>query len=159
MISPNRYIIIMKKTLSLLLLVLCSSLYAQVDTQSRFESDSRQFYVWNEDKGKYELRETEYEHSVIDIREIGSKNNGYIVISLSDNGESRIFHGSITGFQAEESEGSWSMRSKLLKGKLTYSPEKNTFTYTYEATEKRYNKILIFTVRPEDVRSRSLTGI
>ncbi|HEU0137803.1 MAG TPA: hypothetical protein VFQ50_10980 [Flavobacterium sp.] len=139
----------MKKSFALLLLLLTASLSAQVDTQLRYESDTRQFYVWNEERGSYELRETEYEHSVIDIREIGSKNSGYIVISLSDNGESRIFHGSITGFQAAATEGSWSMRSKLLKGKLTYNPEKNTFTYTYEATDKRYNKILIFTVRPE----------
>ena len=140
----------MRTIFALLMLFSSIAIFAQVDTQHRYESDSRQFYVWNEERGSYELRETEYEHSVIDIREIGSKNNGYIVISLSDNGESRIFHGSITGFQSAQDEGSWSMRSKLLKGKLTYNPAKNTFTYTYEATDKRYNKILIFTVRPEN---------
>lgn len=130
---------------------MATSMFAQVDTQTRFESDSRQFYVWNDSKATYELRETEYEHSVIDIREIGTKGSGYIVISLADGGTSRIFHGSITGFSnADGNEGSWSMRSKLLQGKLTYNPAKMTFTYTYEATEKRYNKILIFTVRPEN---------
>lgn len=135
-----------------LFLLFCStSVWAQVDTQIRFDSDSRQFYIWNDERGSYELRETEHEHSIIDIREIGSKGNGYIIISLADDGQSRIFHGSITAFKnAENKEGSWSMRSKTLQGRLTYNPEKHTITYTYEANDKRYNKILVFDLRPID---------
>ena len=68
---------------------------AQLDTQKRFQSDTRKYYVWNADFQKYELVETEYEHSIIDIREIGSKTNGYIVISMVDNGQVRMHHGSI----------------------------------------------------------------
>ncbi len=154
MISPNRYTI-MKYILSLLFLVSCTTIFAQVDTQTRFASDSRQYYVWNEDRGSYELRETEHEHSVIDIREIGSKSAGYIVINLTDDGQSRSFHGSITAFaNNEQNEGSWSMRSKNLQGRLTYNAEKHTITYTYEATEKRYNKILVFALRPINSNSQ-----
>ncbi len=149
MIFPKRYIIIMKNLFTVVLFLMSAAAFAQVDTQIRFDSDSRQFYMWNEDRGSYELRETEHEHSVIDIREIGSKGNGYIIISLADNGQSRIFHGSITGFNNDENkEGSWSMRSKSLQGRLTYNPEKHTITYTYEAHDKRYNKILVFSLRP-----------
>ena len=148
MISPNRYTI-MKNLLFVLFLVSSANLFAQIDTQTRFTSDSRQYYVWNDDKGSYELRETEHEHSLIDIREIGSKSTGYIVISLTDDGQSRSFHGSITAFaNNEKNEGSWSMRSKNLQGRLTYNAEKHTVTYTYEANDKRYNKILIFALRP-----------
>ncbi len=139
----------MKTFFSLLIFACCFTVSAQVDTQIRFDSDSRQFYVWNQDRGTYELRETEHEHSVIDIREIGTKGNGYIIISLADDGQSRIFHGSITAFNnTDNKEGSWSMRSKVLQGRLTYNPEKHTITYTYEANENRYNKILVFSLRP-----------
>lgn len=139
----------MKKFLFILFLVASANLFAQIDTQTRFTSDSRQYYVWNENRGSYELRETEHENSVIDIREIGSKSSGYIVISLTDDGQARSFHGSITAFaKNEEDEGSWSMRSKNLQGRLTYNAEKHTITYTYEANDKRYNKILVFALRP-----------
>ncbi|HEX8270846.1 MAG TPA: hypothetical protein VF581_13215 [Flavobacterium sp.] len=143
----------MKKLIILFVLFSSTALLAQVDTQVRFQSDSRQFYMWSDEKDGYELRETEYENSVIDIREIGSKSNGYVVISLNDNGVVRMFHGSITDFNEKDSEGSWSLRSKILKGKLTYNPEKNTFTYLYEATDKRYNKIFVFNVSSEKIAS------
>lgn len=139
----------MKNTLFLLLLFISANAFAQVDTQTRFTSDSRQYYVWNDAQNSYELRETEHEHSLIEIREVGSKSSGYIVISLTDDGQSRIFHGSITGFANNEmNEGSWSMRSKTLQGRVTYNAEKHTVTYTYEANDKRYNKILVFSLRP-----------
>ncbi len=148
MIFANRYTI-MKYILILLMAISSANVVAQVDTQTRFTSDSRQYYVWNDDRGSYELRETEHEHSVIDIREIGSKSAGYIVISLTDDGQSRSYHGSITAFSNnEQNEGSWSMRSKNLQGRVTYNAEKHTITYTYEANDKRYNKILIFSLRP-----------
>lgn len=139
----------MKNTLFLLLLFISANAFAQVDTQTRFTSDSRQYYVWNDAQNSYELRETEHEHSLIEIREVGSKSSGYIVISLTDDGQSRIFHGSITGFANNDmNEGSWSMRSKTLQGRVTYNAEKHTVTYTYEANDKRYNKILVFSLRP-----------
>lgn len=141
----------MKNLLLGLFLLATAYSFAQVDTQTRFASDSRQYYVWNESRNSYELRETEHEHSLIEIREIGTKGAGYIIISLADDGQSRVFHGSITGFNNNEmNEGSWSMRSKNLQGRLTYNAEKHTVTYTYEAneTDKRYNKILIFALRP-----------
>jgi len=143
----------MKNTFVLLVLLLSATAFCQVDNQTRFISDSRQFYMWSAEKDDYELKETEYENSLIDIREIGSKSNGYVVISLTDNGVVRMYHGSITGFNAKESEGSWSLRSKLLQGKLTYNPEKNQFTYMYEAGDKRYNKIFIFKVSTDKVAS------
>ena len=92
---------------------------AQLDSQKRFQSDSRKYYVWNFEANSYELKETEYEHSIIDIREIGSKTNGYIIVSLSDNGLTRLYHGSLTGFsQDNQNEGTWYFRSKFIKAKL-----------------------------------------
>lgn len=150
MIPSNRYNI-MKNIYNILFLFIGWSSFAQVDTQTRFTSDSRQYYVWNDDRNSYELRETEHEHSLIEIREVGSKSAGYIVISLTDGGQSRIYHGSITAFANNDmNEGVWSMRSKTLQGRLTYNAEKHTVTYTYEANDKRYNKILVFTLRPLD---------
>jgi hypothetical protein len=139
------------RLLTFFLLFFSTAIFAQVDTQTRFNSDSRQYYVWNDASNSYLLQETEYEHSQIDIREIGSKSNGYIVIGLVDNGKSRLFHGSITGYStSEKKEGTWQMRSKTMKGKLTYNPAENTFTYLYDANEKRYQRILIFTVNPQE---------
>jgi hypothetical protein len=123
---------------------------AQIDTQKRFQSDTRKYYVWNIEGNAYLLKETEYEHSVIDIREIGSKTNGYIVISMSDNGLARLHHGSITAFsQDSENEGTWILRSKNMKAKLTYNPKENKMTYLFEADDKRYNKLIIFDVAPD----------
>ncbi len=124
---------------------------AQIDTQSRFQSDSRKFYSWNAEYDKYELIETEYENSVIDIREIGSKTNGYIVISMVDNGQVRMHHGSIYQFkQDSDDEGSWSIKSKFMKAKITYNPKENTITYFYEADSKRFNKLMIFYVKADE---------
>ena len=131
-------------------------IFAQVDTQTRYTSDSRQYFVWSETSGSYIMRENEYENSVIDIREIGSRSNGYVTISLVDDGKARLFHGSITGFSInEKKEPTWQMRSKILKSKLTYNPEEKTFTYVYEADEKRYNKIIVFALRAEEVPEKS----
>jgi hypothetical protein len=136
----------------ILIILLAFSLQskAQMDTQKRFQSDSRKYYVWNFEGNAYELKETEYEHSIIDIREIGSKSNGYIVISMIDNGLSRLHHGSISNFtQDSDNEGTWIFRSKFIKAKLTYNPKENKMTYLYEADDKRYNKLIIFNVAPD----------
>lgn len=147
------------KTKFLLLLLLASfaTLHAQVDTQKRFQSDSRKYYVWNTDFEKYELVETEYEHSVIDIREIGSKTNGYVIISMIDNGQTRLHHGSIYNFTKDaENEGSWMIQSKFMRAKLTYNPKDNTMTYLYDGDSKRYKRIMIFTVAPDEIPNASL---
>jgi hypothetical protein len=139
----------MKNLTTLLLLFFSTIALSQINNQTRFNSDSRQFYVWSDEKDGYEFRETEYEHSIIDIREIGSKSNGYIAISITDNGKVRMYHGSITDFTQAEGEGSWLMRSKEMKGKLTFNPEKKTLTFLFEADDKRYKKIFIFEITPD----------
>ena len=148
----------MKAKFILLFVFAClSNLQAQIDTQKRFQSDSRKYYIWNVDFEKYELVETEYEHSVIDIREIGSKTNGYVIISMIDNGQTRLHHGSIYNFtKDEESEGSWMIQSKFMRAKLTYNPKDNTMTYLYDGDNKRYKRIMIFTVAPDDIPNASL---
>lgn len=139
------------------LLVCLSNLQAQIDTQKRFQSDSRKYYVWNSDFEKYELLETEYEHAVIDIREIGSKSNGYVIISMTDNGQTRLHHGSIYNFTKDaETEGSWSIQSKFMRAKLTYNPKDNTMTYLYDGDSKRYKRLMIFTVAPDEIPNASL---
>lgn len=151
----------MKTKLALILVALfSSSSYAQTDIQKRFQSDSRKYYIWNTEFEKYELKETEYENSVIDIREIGSKTNGYIVISMIDNGQVRMHHGSIIEFtQTSENEGTWLIRSKFMRAKLVYNPEENTMTYLYEAENKRYNKLMIFSVSPDEAPNASLKTV
>jgi hypothetical protein len=151
----------MKSQILLLLLFFTTvTLQAQTDTQKRFQSETRKFYVWNQEYDKYELKETEYENSVIDIREIGSKTNGYIIISMVDNGQIRMHHGSIYQFnQPSEEEGSWYIRSKFMRAKLTYNPKENTITYMYDADEKRYNKLMIFTVKPDEAPNAGLKAI
>lgn len=153
-INPN----LMKIKLVLFFFIVClSNLQAQVDTQKRFQSDSRKYYVWNADFEKYELVETEYEHSVIDIREIGSKTNGYVIISMIDNGQTRLHHGSIYNFTKEsDNEGSWMIQSKFMRAKLTYNPKDNTMTYLYDGDSKRYKRIMIFTVAPDEIPNASL---
>jgi hypothetical protein len=148
------------KLFFLLLCVFSLNMQAQIDTQKRFQSDSRKYYVWNIDHEKYELQETEYEHSVIDIREIGSKTNGYIVITMIDNGQSRLHHGSIYNYSKDsENEGSWSIQSKFMRAKLTYNPKENTITYLYEADKKRYNRLMIFNVAPDEFPNTSLKTV
>ena len=151
----------MKTRFALYLVLLFSmSTYAQVDIQKRFQSDSRKYYVWNKEFEKYELKETEYENSVIDIREIGSKTNGYIVISMYDNGQVRLHHGSIIEFsQTSENEGTWLIRSKFMRAKLVYNPKENTITYLYDAEGKRYSKLMIFSVTPDEIPNASLKTV
>jgi hypothetical protein len=133
---------------------------AQVDIQKRFQSDTRKYYVWNKEFDKYELMETEYENSVVDVREMGSKTNGYIVISMVDNGQVRMHHGSIYQFkQDSDEEGTWLIRSKFMRGKLTYNPKENTITYLYDADDKRYNKLMIFYVKADEAPNASLKAI
>ncbi|PJE41616.1 MAG: hypothetical protein CUR32_07185 [Flavobacterium sp.] len=148
------------KFLLLLLLLGFSQLQAQLDTQKRFQSDTRKYYVWNADFQKYELVETEYEHSVIDIREIGSKTNGYIVISMVDNGQVRMHHGSIYNFTKDsENEGAWSIQSKFMRARLIYNPKENTMTYMYDSNDKRYKKLMVFTVSPDELPDANLKSV
>ncbi len=96
------------------------------------------------------MRENEFEHSLIDIREIGSRSNGYVSISLVDDGRARLFHGSITAFSVnDKNEPTWQLRSKTMKSKLTFNPSDKTFTYVYDADDKRYQRILVFTLKDE----------
>jgi hypothetical protein len=138
-------------------------MFSQIDNQKRFQSDTRKYYVWNIFEKKYELKETEYEHSIIDIREIGSKTNGYIVISMLDNGLTRLHHGSIYSFaKTSENEGTWLFKSKNSKAKLTYNPKENTITYLYDADNDRYNRLMIFNVYPDEIpdsRLRNITDV
>lgn len=142
----------MKFIITSLLITFNTILFAQtiptkVNDQIRYDSDSRMFYVWNEERDSYDLRDTEYENSIIDIREIGSRSNGYIVISLSDDGKVRTYHGSIISFTVDDDGiSTWVMRSKSARGKLVLDPKKKTFTYSYESNEKRYVKIFIFNI-------------
>lgn len=125
--------------------------YSQIDTQTRYNSNSRQYFVWSEDAKSYVMRENEFEHSLIDIREIGSRSNGYVSISLVDDGRSRLFHGSITAFSVnDKNEPTWQIRSKTMKSKLTFNPVDKTFTYVYDADEKRYQRIMVFTLKDEE---------
>ena len=144
----------------ILVLLFLWSVNTQIDSQKRFQSDSRKYYVWNKEFDKYELKETEYENSVIDIREIGSKTNGYIVISMLDNGLTRLHHGSIYSYtKTSEKEGTWLFKSKTSKAKLTYNPEENTITYLYDADNERYNRLMIFNVYPDEIPDSQLKTI
>ena len=151
----------MKTGFALILVLLFSlSTYAQIDSQKRFQSDSRKYYVWNNEFDKYELKETEYENSVIDIREIGSKTNGYIAISMIDNGQVRLHHGSIIEFnQTSETEGTWLIRSKFMRAKLIYNPKENTVTYMYDVDSKHYSKLMIFSVVPDELPNAGLKAV
>lgn len=140
----------MKQLLTSVFFLLTAALSAQTDSQTRYTSDTRQYYVWSDASNSYIMKDNEFENSVIDIREIGSRSNGYISISMVDDGIARLYHGSITAFSVnDKNEPTWQMRSKTLKSKLTYNPENHTFTYVYEADQKRYNKIFIFKLTPE----------
>lgn len=151
----------MKTKFALYLLLLFSlNSNSQIDIQKRFQSDSRKYYIWNKEFEKYELKDTEFENSVIDIREIGSKTNGYIIISMYDNGQVRLHHGSILEFsQTSESEGTWLIRSKFMRAKLVYNPKENTITYLYEVDGKRYGKLMIFSVTPDEAPNASLKTV
>ena len=141
----------MKTKFTVLLIFVTFSFYAQIDTQTRFQSNFRKYYVWNDVANTYELKDTEYENSTIDIREIGSKSNGYVVIGMVDNGLARLHHGSITNFsQDNDNEGTWQMRSKLIRAKITYNVKENTITYLYDANKDRFLRLIIFTVSQSD---------
>lgn len=119
----------------------------KVNNQSRYYSNSRVFYAWSDQKDSYEPKDSEFENSILDIREINSKNNGYIVISLNDDGKVRLFHGSIVGYSVDENGlSTWVMRSKSARGKLVLDPDRKTFTYSYESNEQRYLKIFVFNI-------------
>ncbi|MFT3793120.1 hypothetical protein [Flavobacterium sp.] len=146
----------MKNTLTVFLLLLQTVVFAQqlpekVNDQKRYKSDNRMFYVWNEGRDAYDLRDTEFENSVIDIREIGSRSNGYILLALTDDGNVRTYHGSIIQFNIDdEGNSTWVLRSKNARGKLVLDPKKKTLTYSYESNEKRYVKIFVFHITDDD---------
>ena len=153
--------ITMRKMILIILLLSGGLLLAQtlpagtmplrVNEQKRYTSDSRMFYVWNEEKDAYDLKDTEFENSLIDIREINTHNNGYIAISLTDDGKTRLYHGSIISFSIdEEGNSTWVMRSKNARGKLVLNTVKKIFTYSYESNEQRYVKIFIFNLFMEE---------
>ena len=144
----------MKKLFAILMI--SATAFPQVDTQTRFTSDSRQYYVWSDASNAYVMKENEFENSVIDIREEGSKSNGYIAISMVDDGIARLYHGNITAYSVNaKNEPTWQMRSKTLRSKLTYNQDDHTFTYVYEADEKRYNKIFVFKLTPEENQDKA----
>ncbi len=140
----------MKYFLSFFLFFFCIALIAQttptkVNEQRRFNSDSRLFYVWNPEKDGYDLKDTEYESSIIDIREINTKSNGYVVISLTDDGKTRLYHGSIINYSVDdEGISTWVLRSKSARGKLALDPAKKRITYSFESNDTRYVKIFVF---------------
>lgn len=141
----------MKKFLICFYLILLSvtsngqTIPEKINDQRRFYSDSRLFYVWNPEKDAYDLRDTEYENSVIDIREINTKNNGYIVLALTDDGKTRLYHGSIINYSVdEEGISTWIMRSKNARGKFSLDHKKKKVTYSFESNETRYTKIFVF---------------
>jgi hypothetical protein len=140
----------MKKLLTSFLLLfsvvlLAQTMPARVNEQRRFNSDSRLFYVWNPAKDGYDLKDTEFESSIIDIREINTQKSGYIVISLTDDGKTRLYHGSIVDYSIDDQGlSTWVMRSKNARGKLVLDPAKKRITYSFESNETRYVKIFVF---------------
>lgn len=146
----------MKKHFILFFLFLSSLLFAQqlpikANDQSRYHSDSRIFYTWNDEKDAYVPIDSELENSIIEIREIGTKSNGYIIISLNDDGKVRLYHGSIVSYSVDENGlSTWVMRSKFTRGKLVLDPANKTFTYSYESNDKRYLKIFVFKIANDE---------
>ena len=134
----------MKHLLAIALVLYSLAASAQTDSQTRYVSNSRQFFMRNDARQTYELKDTEEEHSLIDIREQINKNSGYVTIAMTDDGKTRLYHGNIVGFKNENGESTWSMRSKILKSKLVLNTEKRTLTYSYEANDERYMKIFVF---------------
>lgn len=143
----------MRRLFTILIIFNLTISFAQIDSQLRINSDERNYYLWNSEKENYDFIATEYEHSIIDIRVKGSKNNGYIAISLVDDGRARLFHGSIKNFTINQNnEQEWILNSKNLRSKLTFNEKENTFTYLYDSNDEntRYLRIFIFKIRPED---------
>ena len=117
----------------------------RVNEQLRYNSDSRVFYVWDEASQAYVPKDTEFETSIIDIREIDTKKNGYAIVSLTDDGKTRTYHGSIIAYNDdEEGNPTWVLRSKNARGKLVLNAKKKTITYSFESNEQRYLKIFVF---------------
>ncbi len=128
-----------------LLLFIGFSTFAQTNTQRRFESDTRTFFVWNADADKYDQKDSEFESTVIDIREINSKSNGYICIALTDDGKTRLYHGSIVQNSVDDKGVStWVLRSQNARGKVIYDPFEKKITYSYESNGERYAKVFVF---------------
>lgn len=122
-----------------------SSVQAQAtNEQWRIDSNRRTFYVWDDKSNQYQSRDHEEEHTVIEIRMISSANNGYVVLSLTDNGVSRLYHGSITQFYENEKERVWSLQSRNLQSNLTFDKLSKEWIYKYEVEDNRYKKIFIF---------------
>lgn len=122
----------------------------RVNEQTRYNSESRLFYVWNDSKDAYDQRDTEFENSIIDIREVNTHGNGYIIISLVDDGKARLYHGSIISYEHDENGNSvWVMRSKNARGKLVLDAKARKITYSFESNEKRYVKIFVFNLTPD----------
>jgi len=48
--------------LIIVLLAFSWNIKAQIDSQKRFQSDSRKYYVWSVEHSVYELQENEFEH-------------------------------------------------------------------------------------------------
>ncbi|OYU83636.1 MAG: hypothetical protein CFE24_10315 [Flavobacterium sp. BFFFF2] len=143
----------LKKMFFFSVMLLAINAWSQLDNQTRFTSDSREYFIWSEEKGKYELHETEYEHSLIDLREIGSKTNGYVTLSLVDNGTARLYHGSIYEYRLDgpdNDQGIWSLRNKVMRSRLLYNPKENTVTYSFEADDIRYRKFFVFHITAID---------
>lgn len=119
----------------------------RVNDQSRYNSSSRIFYVWSDEKQSYVAKDSEFENSIIDIREINSRNNGYIIISLNDDSIVRVFHGSIISYTVDDNDiSTWVIRSKIARGKVVLDPHKNIITYSYESDETRYLKVFVFNI-------------
>jgi hypothetical protein len=140
----------MKKLITILwvlvsLLSNAQTMPTKINDQRRFFSDSRLFYAWNQEKDAYDLKDTEYESSVIDIREINTKNSGYIVIALTDDGKTRLYHGSIVNYSVDEDGiSTWILRSKSARGKVSLDHKNKKITYSFESNETRYVKIFVF---------------
>ena len=124
----------------------------RINEQTRYNSESRVFYKWNEATQVYDAKDSEFENSIIDVREIDSRKNGYVVISLVDDGKVRSYHGSIISFnQDEEGNPTWILRSKNARGKVVLNPKKMTVTYSYESNGDRYLKIFVFYLTLKDI--------
>lgn len=123
---------------------LATAVAQSTNEQWRIDSDKRTFYVWDGKTNQYQSRDHEDEHTVIEIRMISSPNNGYVVVALTDNGITRLFHGSITQFVENEKERVWSLQSKNLQSNLTYDKLNKEWIYKYEVEDNRYKKIFIF---------------
>lgn len=139
----------MKIISSILFLFLSVSGFSQapvrINEQTRYNSDSRVFYKWNEATKVYDPKDSEFENSIIDVREIESRKKGYIIISLTDDGKVRTYHGSIIDYsQDEEGNSTWVIRSKNARGKVVLNPKKRTVTYSFESNGDRYLKIFVF---------------